>query len=312
MKHSLTICYVTTREHPEILWFFNSLLLSSLLIGSTKRDREKINIIVVDGCESKTLPEIDNIYGIRLRWVRPKPNFWSGPSRLTKENWWSVANSRNTALCLCETEWISFLDDRSVLLPGWLDAIERAMEGNYIVAGAYEKRTAMTVENGVIRNAGIVSGEDSREKYVRDNKLTTPFPCPGQWLFGCNLAMPLEWALQVNGYSETLTDGLSFEDVPFGLVLEANGFPVKFEPSMKIIEDRTPELCGPVIRRTDKGVSPKDKSHKVLELIAGQKQSPNPFNLRQMRAHVQAGGAFPAPSGLPVDWFDGQPIRGFV
>lgn len=216
---------------------------------------------------------------------------------------------------MCRTDWVSLIDDRSVLMPGYLDGIREAIAGNYIVCGAYEKRAAMTVENGIIKNAGVVTGIDSRLDYVnkhwKPHNMKSPYKAPGEWTYGCSITIPLEWALAVNGFSEDYCDGLGGEDYLFGLTLQNAGYPIRYDPRMKLIEDRTPELCGPTIHRCDKDVSPNDKSHKILEVFKGSKTSKNSYDLRELRAKVLAGEPWPPPSASKFDWYDGQPIADF-
>jgi hypothetical protein len=250
----------------------------------------------------------------------PKPNIWQGQYRVTKEDWWAVSASRNTAICLCETDWICFFDDRCVLMPGYLDALEDAMIGNYIMAGAYEKRHNMTVENGVIRHGGIVTAEDCRERYGLDIKAPIPFDCGGEWLFGANWACPLEWLLECNGVPE-IADGQGFEDVLTGLLLANNGHPIKYDLRAKVVQDRTPEFSGPVYRKEDKGRGgpvKDEKGHKLLAMFnkPEAKQAIHTpgfdFDIRKVRADILAGQAWPVP-GLKSykDWYDGQDISTF-
>jgi hypothetical protein len=303
---SLTICITTSRKEPEIRWIKDSL---ERQIGADEPDLLVINL----HCKN---PTFESDYFLPIRTHPPKPNIWQGEHRITKENWWAVSNARNTALCLCETEWICFIDDRCVLQAGFLDAIRSAMVGNYIMAGSYEKRHGMTVENGVIKNGGIVTGVDSRETYCRSNNFPMPFACGGEWMFGCCILIPLEWALQVNGWPEKRCDSLSFEDVIFGMLIQNSGFPIKFDPRAKIIEDRTPEKLGEPMKRTAKERWPhdkEDKAHKTLEWVKTAKRSDNDFEIRELRAAVQRGEPFPSvDTGKEhLDWFDNQPVKDF-
>lgn len=296
---NLTIVYSTNRHNPEFGWFKESL--------GNQLNRDEVTIVLVSE---------NPVKGWSCH--KPKPTVWSGPYRLTKQDWWSKSNSLNTAICICKTDWIAFVDDRSVLLPGWLDCVKEAMAGNYVVCGAYEKRTGMTVENGVIKHGGIVTGKDVREEYCEkyyappQHGLKPPYKAPGEWTFGCSLAMPLEWALQVGGFSEDYCDGLGSEDTMFGLVLKNNGFPIFYDTRMKIVEDRTPSEISPVAKRTDKGVSPNDKSHKILQVFMKSKHSMNSFDIRKVRGDAIAGKPWPAPSASHFDWFDNQPIHEFI
>lgn len=301
-----SIAIITCRQHPEWEWLTESL----------KREFERIKfaysppIILVDAIERGGFQ------------TKPKPTIWQGKYRVTKEDWFANSNARNTALCLCETEWVCFFDDRCVLMPGYLDALSDAMDGNYIMAGAYEKRTAMTVKDGVIENGGIVIGEDGREEHCLKQKLINPLPCGGDWLYGANFAGPLEWFLQVNGYPE-IADGMGFEDVLFGLLLQNNGYPIKYDTRAKVIQDRTPELCLPSNRREDKGrgtgPQSEEKAFKLLKMFQNPAQKTAlhipgwPIDLRQIRTDVLARKPFPSPPDIEFkDFYDGQPIKEFA
>lgn len=306
---SLTIVYVTNRDNPNSQWFFDSLCSQS--------DSNHIRVILVDGQfeqHGQFGRKTDHLGWGGIKWaetVSCKPTVWSGPSRLTKQDWWSASNARNTGICLCQTDWICFLDDRSVLLPGWLDCIKQAMSGNYIMCGTYEKRTGMKVENGVITHGGIVTGVDVRLDYCDKNYtpkgMAAPFNAPGEWTFGCCVALPLEWALSVNGFDETC-DGLGAEDTIFGLQLANHGYPCKFDPRCKIVEDRTPGETFPVYRREDFGVSPNDYSHQVLGSLKVRKTAAHPFDIRALRKDILSGKEWPKPWGPCTHPWDNRPL----
>ncbi len=291
---SLSIVFVTARSEPEFRW----------LCDSVRRESD-CPIIVI---HSRTLGYQPS-EGVTFR--NPKPTVWSGAHRVTKQDWWSKSNFLNSGFCFCRTDWVMCVDDRSVLLPGWLDRVKAAMAGNYAVCGSYEKRYNLKVENGVIVESGTVSGRDGRLDQLQSHFAgATLVDCPGQWWFGCLNALPLEMVLAINGADETC-DGSSMEDIVFGMMLKNAGFPVKFDASLALVEDRTPEKLGPVIRREDKGVSPNDKSHALLEMLRHRKTAQHPINLRVIRDQVLNGGEFPPPWGPVWDWWDQQMIRDF-
>lgn len=302
---NLSCVYITSREKPLLEWFFDSLRLQI-------KPEDRIQVIVVDLhiIERCTDPTFQEWNGAQL--VQPKPTVWQGTFRKTSKDWWAASNSRNTGICLAQHAWLAFLDDRCVLLPGWLDCIREAQAGKYAVFGAYEKRTGMTVESGVIKHAGIVIGEDPRELYVREHwAAQAPAKCPGEWSFGCNIACPLEWALAVNGFDE-FCDGAGFEDPFFGLNLAHSGYDTRYDLRMKMIEDRTPEELGEPIQKRDKGVSPNDKSHAMKALLENRKTALHPIDLRQIRSDVMRGLPFPAPWGPTNDFFDNQPVSEMI
>lgn len=298
---SLTVAYISSRPEPEFDWFLESL---------ANQVKERTSVILV---HPQYGPGWHVKWGLNIVSTAPKPTVWQGPHRLTKADWWAASNARNTAICLCKTEWIAFVDDRSVLEPTWLQAVSDAMKGNYAVCGPYQKRKGITVENGIIRHAGIVTGEDNRRQYVNQHwsdprhGLSNPYACPGSWWYGCSTALPLEWALQINGYDESC-DGMSGEDYIFGQMLQNNGFPIFYDLRMGIVEDRTPDKLGPAMIRRDKGVSPNDKSHAQLELLKGCKRAQHDLNIRELRNNKLLGGAWPIPTKPDKDWYDGQPL----
>jgi glycosyltransferase involved in cell wall biosynthesis len=287
---------------PCFDWFVESL---EKAVAESKIKWSSLRVIVVDSFR-RNRPAFVTVPTNAIH-VLPKATVWQGEGRLTKQDWWATANARNTALCLCETEWIAFLDDRSVIQPGWFQPILDAQKGEYIVAGSYEKRREMTFHGGFIQHSGIITGEDGRAKYQKDEGLPNPTPCGGDWLFGCNFALPLEWALEVNGVDETC-DGLSMEDVIFGNHLKNAGKPIKFDSRMKIVEDRTPGKTGPTMVRRDKGVSPNDKSHALLKKLGDLKRAQHGFDIRKVRDQARKGFGFPKPWGPKVDWYDQEPL----
>lgn len=301
---SLTVAYCTAREKPQIRWFFESLLRQAQEVGQTE-----LYIIVIDLFANQRKWGMDG----RVTHVTPKPNPWQGEHRITDRDWWAVANARNTALCYCRTPWIAFVDDRSVLGAEWLVGVREAMKGNYAACGPYEKVHNLKVEHGRVAAFDETDGKDNRLKYVRQHylqhkRLHNPYPAPGEWWYGCSNILPLEWALDINGWDEHC-DGLSGEDYIFGTMLRNRGKDLRYDTRMMLIEDRTPDQCGPVIARTDKGKSPKDKSHWLLDLLKGRKEAQHPWNIRQMRERVLAGKGFPDTLWPQVDPYDGEPLQ---
>ncbi len=301
---SLTCVYITSRHDPRVEWFLDSLW---------KQDGgPSCKVIIVDPYR----PEGENS---SVRMVHPKPNIWNGPHRLPKEDWFNAGNARNTGLCLCDTEWIAWVDDRSVLMPQWLEAVRAAMDGQYVVCGPYEKVTELEVDSGKLACYTPTHGKDSRLTYVEENyahhrHLSNPYNAPGEWTYGCSLALPTEWALQVGGFSEDICGGLGMEDSCFGICLANNGHLIKYDLRLSMVEDRTPGKIGPTMKRTDKGEigTNGDKSHVALAKLKGSKTSLNSYDIRKVREMVLSGRPFPPPSASVLDWFDGQPIKQMV
>lgn len=295
----LTIAYLTSRKEPKIEWFFDSL--------HRQAKRGDIRHIIVVSCDEQ--PERFPLFGGSLNEsemcyitsVKPKPTIWQGEHRVTNCDWWAKSNAHNTAICLCTTDWIAFVDDRCVLAPTWLQSVKEAMAGNYAVCGSYEKRANMKVENGVITDMGTELGVDTRQ--------------PGLYRFdswyGGSCALPLEWCLQVNGYPEDMCDGLGSEDSMFGTILNNAGYQVMYDSRMRIIEDRTPgESYEGALKRADKNshLGQRAKSWDIVRAFRGKISSQNSFDIRDMRARKLKGEDWRPPSASHYDWYDDQPI----
>jgi hypothetical protein len=295
----LSIVLITARREPMLREFIDSLLAQAVA-------PQDVEIIVVDFYAKERKEE----WPAWVRVVEPMPSVWYGPHRLTKQHWWGVASFRNTGLCLATKEWIAVADDRSVLGPQWLEAVRDAMEGNYVVAGSYEKTHNMIVEHGVIKSYdqpqsnGNFTGKDPRET---GNK--QPRKAPGQWVLGATSALPLEWALNVGGWPSE-TNGLGLEDCIFGQFLERSGYPIMYDERMKLWEDRTPGKCDVETIRSDRGKSPNDRSHALLKRAAGRTKSTHDgaFDLLEVRAMIRMGLPFPIPTEPKVDFWDGTPL----
>lgn len=296
---NLTIAFITSRKEPKVEWFFDSLALQV--------NKEKMDLIVVttegfgkwgvEKWDKKTQKPIESFH---LVITPPKPTIWQGTHRITKEDWWAKSNALNTAICLCKTDWIAFCDDRCVLGPEWLDSVKSAMAGNYAVCGSYEKRANMKVENGVIVDEGELLGTDTR----------TPGCYPFDSWYGGSGALPLEWCLAVNGFSEDLCDGLGSEDSMFGVTLSNSGYPMYYNSAMRIIEDRTPSEIDGALKRADKNshLGRQAKSWAIVRAFHGKTQSGNHFDIRDMRARKLAGEDWRPSLASHMDWYDGAPI----
>lgn len=317
----LTIAYFTSRKQPMIEWFADSLRRQA------KDNRDDIRIIVVDlwsqefddwtrqEAFDRAFQLADKCKGCApsVLVLPPKPNVWNGSYRRTKENWFAAAGARNTAICKAHDGWIAFVDDLSVLLPGWLDRVRVAMAGpqNVITCGAYRKVRELAVMDGmVVGHTNYPPGDDNRLAHVTG---PGPHECGSNWLYGCSLAAPVEAFLQINGFPEALCDSLGFEDVIAGIMLGKKGYKFVYDPRMMTFESDEMHSQLPVMKRSDYGVSPNDKSHAILNIaVGGDGWHPNYFGeegIRGLRQRVLAGEPFPTNRVPEHDWYTGAKLE---
>lgn len=293
----LTIAYMTSRKNPRFEWFFGSLKRE---LATTSMQTK---IVVVDRHYPRLLPT-----DFTITHVPPKPNVWMGEYRLTSTDYFAASNARNTAILLAPDGWIAFIDDLSVIMPGWLKAVREAMEGRYVAAGAYQKVEDLKVTpDGGVLYTEVQRGIDSRWHYG-----DKPINIPGSQLFGCSMACPVEWLLEINGFDEDC-DSVGGEDYALGMMLQQAGRPIKYCRKMLTLEDDLAHGEEVPMIRIDKGKSPNDKSHAMLHMIqGGRRTAPNyfgPGGIRAVRERVLSGEQFPVTRVPDRDWYDSQPLR---
>jgi hypothetical protein len=309
----LTVAYLTNRKESKIEWFLHS-------FANEVRRRgvgwDTLKLVVVDFHISPT------VIGSRLRLIDlcleagiecaitltpPKPSIVQGPHRLTPMDCFDASNARNTALCYAPDGYIAYVDDLSVMLPGWLDAVLEAQSVHYVACGAYRKVKDLVVSDGEIQSfTHHTPGEDHRLWHKAHHN-----PCPSNWLYGCSAAIPVEALELINGWPEDFCQSLSYEDSVTGQALAANGYIMRYDPRMMTYESEEHHHVGTPFFRWDPGVSPNDKSHALLDKCRGLKRFPNHFgggfqSIHELRKHVLSGGEFPVRTEPTHEWFTGK------
>lgn len=296
----LTLCFMTGRVDPRLHWMIESLM-------PQMRSDDEIELLVIDAL-GRSMPTLDPWFLSRpfrsFRARSPMPNIWQGKHRVTRSDFWATATARNTALVLCNTPYIAFVDDRCHLGPDWLSSVRRYEDvQDAVLVGSYDKY-----------EDGNKTSEDHRRLLEPSGKRN----CTPGWLYGCSFALPLAWCLEVNGFEEG-TNGLTGEDYIFGLMLANADHALDFVPEMFVYQDRSQGnvTCKGIYTCMDKGVSPNDKSHAALDRFGTRTRTeftPDLAKLRSERLRAEARGEtwsfpIPDPNGVYLDWYDGQDIR---
>jgi hypothetical protein len=313
----LTIAYLTFRLRPRFEWFASSLDREFRSMPDVSRD--SVQIVVVDGRlwydeRHRHLGMLDACAGrFPFEHVPPKPCRWQGPSRLTSRDFFAAANARNTALMHAKGDHVCFVDDLSVLLPGWLKAHVHAAQHGYVLAGTTCKNKNIVVSGaGEILSYDIYApGQDTRLKLVTGDDVMN---CPGEWLYGGTFSVPMAAALNVNGQDE-IHDSIGGEDYDFGIRLARAGVAICISRSCGTMEDEDGHHAEMPMVRLDKpwpgSDGPYSSNYLLNRLHREQSRTwtiGNEFSLREMRASVASGQGYPvvSPEGRHQHWVDGQ------
>jgi glycosyltransferase involved in cell wall biosynthesis len=262
-------------------------------------------------------------FAVRRLPAKPTPS--NGPHQLTRRDYFAAASARNTGVVHASRPYIVFVDDASVLMPGWWRAVREAADHEYVAAGAYQKCRGMVVERGALldRRPDPV-GIDSR---WHQGSETRAVPVRGSQLFGRSFGVPRDALLAVNGLDE-LCDAVGGKDSHLGVRLEHLGFTVQYSRRMLTVESEELHLQPGGLRRLDKTTDretylrrlqqfgltrrsfdgPYDSSHMIVDVLYGTRQVHslgNYYHLRILRGRniSQTAHNFPR-----THWFDGQPL----
>jgi len=327
---TLNISWLTSRKAPCFEWFISSLL------RQLKGDFTDIQIIVVDywlqeiphhnwttddATKRRTAWQAMIPSGLQCVLTNPKPTPWQGPHRLTKNDYFAAANTRNTAICFAKDGHLAYVDDLSVLCSEWLQAVREACGANRITAGAFKKHKNLVVENGEAKSFDVYEpGMDSRWSHGRDYAI----PCPPTWLFGCSLVAPVERFLEVNGWAEICdSGGLGLEDCSMGIAWANHGHQLWYDRRMLTYESEERHFQQPSMRRIDKkkdgtvtipgyGTHPDEKGHHLVRVLSKAKRFTNyfePGGIERLRQRILSGEPFPVILEPRHDWHDSQPLE---
>jgi len=279
----LSICYLTGRAEPHLEWVLQA-------IRKQRRKEDKIELVVVDALERSQRDLTSDVSGVEhLVVVAPKPNLWQGRHRVTSRDFWAKSQAANTAICRARYDYVAFLDDRCILGDRWLATIRDGYQKRTAVqAGAYER----------IPGAGQKEIDHRLQLHPNGKKR-----CDGGWLYGCTFALPLAWALKVNGFEEGM-DGLAQEDCMFGFQLVNAGYRIDFVPSLFVTLHREP-YAEHAYERERGG----DKLLAAQERFQKRKRTEFTPDLRVLRSRLRAGADFPMPDFGNLDWYDGRLIQ---
>lgn len=326
---SITIGWLTNRWQSCFDWFVAGIVRELKSVEGVF-NRDKVQVVAVDNklwtdqSEDRKKKFKDLVADrFQFQHVSPKPSVWQGPNRLTQKDYFCAANSRNTVFAMAKGEHIIFVDDLSVLLPGWLSAHLHAAQHRYTLCGLTSKFIGVEIDyNGMLVkprsiNGGIIIdhnghplGIDSRLRYLDSDGVRD---CAAEWLYGGTFSVPLQAALQVNGQDE-IYNGLGGEDYDFGIRLGRAGWRICINRSCATIESEELHHIEPPVIRLDKAVSVDGpySSNTLLNRLLRHTNSwtiGNHFNLADLRKAVLDGNPFPIMTEPQHHWVDGQPLR---
>lgn len=305
----ITIAYMTCRQDPRIEWFFDS------LHAQCSGDYSNLRILIVDFFADLVGRRryFQRLAHSPIQHVAPKPSVWQGAHRLTSVDYFAASNARNTAVCYAPDGYLAYVDDLSVLLPGWLNAVEAATKTGHVVLGTYQKVRQLVVTNGVVTSyEDVPAGHDSRLSSLQGR--TGLIHVGGTWLYGCSLTAPVQSFLDINGWDEDC-DCMGAEDYACGHMIQQAGYQIYLNTNMRTFEADELHSEGKIFKRVDKPAiqGHKDGGHAYLHMLlhGGRRTAPNYFGeggLAALRQRTLAGEPFPPATVPQHDWRDGQPL----
>lgn len=299
----MTVVYMTMRKNPFIEWFFDSLFRE---VGFNP---DAVSVIFVDfyanDPERRSDIKSKNKFS-RFLHIPPKPCVWQGPNRLSSMDLYCGANSINTIACVAPSDYMVFVSDLSVILPGWYSAAKEAEEGGYVVCGGYSKVYHLIVENGQInRFLWTKHGEDTRI-----GPLHGKMPCHGAWLYGPCFGLHLNTLLAVNGADEAC-NGIGYEDTCLGQRLNNLGVPIFYDKRLKVFESEEAHyepINDKLIRMSRKvNNDPREVGRIISDLTTTAIHSIGSPNLEAVRKIYNITKSFPDPVP-PYIWADGKSL----
>lgn len=233
----VTIAYFTCRNDPKIEWFFNS------LNRELKGDWSNIHILIIDyHFQFKPIERFEEfkkyyeLYTTNVKHISPKPSPVQGKYRVTQKNYFAASNARNTAFIHCKTPYIVCIDDLTVLKEGWFDVVNWGNQYNYVLFGSYAKvkNLECNLDGSYKYDLDKVNLDSRYNSPLLDNNFATKVS--GSWLYGCSFAMPLDMALDMDGFDEA-ADGQGAEDSYFGIRIGRVTNNIYYSKLMHTLED---------------------------------------------------------------------------
>jgi hypothetical protein len=310
----LAVVYVSARAEtsaagtplPFFAWFFDGLAREC---RSARFSPDRLQIVLVDLlCEGR--PGDNFAETVRdaaerrarvaaaaagrfphLEHVPPKPSFLQGAHRMTDHDVFAPSNARNTGLCLARAPHVVFVDDSSVLMPGWLAAHLDAARGGYLLCGLTNRCRGLVVDGeGLLSRHEGVTYVDPRPRLMPPGDgVYAPTDASGAWSFGGQFSVPLEAMLAINGADEAYDGQAGADDGDLGIrITRAGASPMRITRSCVTVqsEDRCPHNLARVRS---------DRLFRQLQREANRWTPLHTLDVRALRARVQAGEPFPMP-----------------
>lgn len=258
----VSVVHITHRRNPRFEWFVEAFARQ---VGDAD-----VEVIFVDGLHSwERSNELDDLIRGRFAWrhVRTKPTPWNGPHRLTQHDYFAPANARNTGIVYARSPYVVFVDDCALPMPDWWDEARAAARHGYVVAGAYEKREKMSVENGALVSGGLaVEGRDVAD-YRWDNHGDSEalVQVDGGNLYGCSFGAPRALLVEVNGMDE-LCDPVGWSDCQLGYRLERAGATIFYSRRMLTVETMDQYREAPALLKLRRSLEPDAYMQRLAEL----------------------------------------------
>lgn len=275
----ITFAYLTFRAINHYEWF-----IEGLNRQLDKHPEINAQIIRVQYNAGFKEPRYDSFRKTLV--VEPLPSPFQGRYQISKNSYYAAATARNTAFVHAIHGYVVCVDDLCVIGPKWLDAVIEGCKNEQIILGTYSKARKMVVEDGILISSEYnQDGQDSRSNVVdKDGKTHVP----GNLLYGCCFATPLESMLEINGF-DVMCDVSGYEDQITGHRLQRSGVGTWYDRRMLVIESEEDHHEQPPLIRIDPETS-RDRYFEILKSFGVEKSKyREPFRYDSSHAIVDIG-----------------------
>ncbi len=210
-------------------WNYTKACLDSLFAAG---EASRFEVVVVDDCSTDETSKGLSTYPGPLRVVRHEANR-------------GFATSCNDGARIARGEFVVFLNNDTVVLPGWLDSLLEALRNESDIGAVGNLQ--IFPDTGMVQQAGIVCGPDRNVRSIYHNELPATHPVVNrqrdlQFVAGSCIALPRDLFESLGGFDEAYLN--SCEDIDLCMKVRDAGRRVVYVPKSRIFHYESKTVSG--------------------------------------------------------------------